>query len=461
MCFVGALVAAASLVETESIANADLPLVPAGGVLRVSVPEAFGGKTVIGQLTVDRATVPGYVTAFGCDDGLPRDAGGGISRSDLNYDGNASLAASNRLIVEADDDGDVCFYTKSAVAMIVDVNGVSFDTGITSFPNRRTDTRSVNQAPGPTITPGGNGVPVWPSYTPLPALVGVAALTGKPVDAATAARPILAVKIDNYRIARPQWGLEHADAIIEENVEGVTRFVALFQTRLPRQVGPVRSARTGDLDLLTAMNRPVFAYSGANQGVTAWIGSAAASGVLVDFTAQRRPCYSRDPVRPGPHNLLLDPSCAIAASASAGPATPLWSIDAAWTVPTGVASTADTTFGVAMDGVRVEWSWDPASSRYLRVQDGAPHLSVSGARVSANNVVELFSRHVPSPVDARSPNPITVGTGPVIVHRDGRAITGTWVRSTAYNGFSFFEGTMGTPIPLDTGTTFIELVRDR
>ena len=437
------------------------PLVRGGGVVRVSVPEAVGGKTVVGQLTVDRAAAPGFVTVYGCDGGLPRDADGEIDKSDLNYDGAVSPVASNRLIVEADDDGDVCFYTLRPVAIIVDVNGVSLGAGITSFPNRRTDTRSPNQPVGPTITPGGTGVPVWPPYTPTPSLVGVAALTGEPASGSVARRPILAVKIDNYRLARPQWGLEEADAIIEENVEGITRLVGLFQTRLPPRLGPVRSARTGDLDLLTAMNRPVFGYSGANQGVTAWVESAADSGILVDFSAQNRPCYTRDPSRPGPHNLSLDPRCAIDAARSAGPAGPLWNIDPAWTVPVGAAAVPDTTFDVAMDGVRVDWTWDPGSGRYWRSQDGAPHVAASGTQISARNVIELFTRHIPSPVDARSPNPITVGTGDAIIHRNGRAISGTWVRATAYNGFSFVESATGASIPLDRGTTFIELARDR
>jgi hypothetical protein len=79
------------------------------------------------------------------------------------------------------------------------------------------------------------------------------------------------VKIDNYGVARPQWALDQADAVIEENVEGISRFVALFHTHLPDFVGPVRSARIGDLDMLSAMNRPVFAYSGANPGVTDFV----------------------------------------------------------------------------------------------------------------------------------------------------------------------------------------------
>ena len=81
-----------------------------GEVLRVSVPEAFGGKTVIGQLTVDRAQASGFVTAYPCEGGLPGKDDGDITRSDLNFDGTISPVASNRLIVEADDQGDVCFY---------------------------------------------------------------------------------------------------------------------------------------------------------------------------------------------------------------------------------------------------------------------------------------------------------------------------------------------------------------
>ena len=60
-------------------ATAEIGRVPGGGVLRVSVPEAFGGKTVIGQLTVDQVVGAGFVTAFGCDNGLPTDEAGTIS----------------------------------------------------------------------------------------------------------------------------------------------------------------------------------------------------------------------------------------------------------------------------------------------------------------------------------------------------------------------------------------------
>jgi Protein of unknown function (DUF3048) N-terminal domain/Protein of unknown function (DUF3048) C-terminal domain len=432
--------------------------VSAGGVLRVTVPQGFGGATVVGQLTVDQMVGAGFVTAYGCADGLPVDADGNVVRSDVNFDGRVSAVSSNRLVVQADNRGDICFYSSQSAALIVDINGVS-DIGITSFPNQRTDTRNPATLAGGSGAPAAIYVPVWPPYDPLPALDGRAALTGLPADAVVAAQPILAVKIDNYGQARPQWGLEHADAVIEENVEGITRFVALFQSRRPDLVGPVRSARTQDLDLLAAMNRPVFAYSGANVGVAAWLDSAAGSDLLVDYSAQHAPCYARSPDRAGPHNLLLDPTCAVDAATSAGPARPLWNIDAPWSPSSGADASADDSFAVAMDGVSVEWTWDISAEVYVRSQDGEAHTTVAGSQIVANNVVEISTEYVPSPADARSPNAITVGGGTAIVHRNGISIAATWSRAAAYDRFEFFEASTGLPIALNTGVTFLELTR--
>ena len=128
--------------------------------------------------------------------------------------------------------------------------------------------------------------------------------------------------------------------------------------------------------------------------------------------------------------------------------------------PIGVAAANDTTFPVTMDGVSIAWTWDATSETYLRSQDGVSHLAASGARITADSVVELFVRHVPSPVDSRSPNPISVGSGRGVVHRDGRAVAVFWTRLTAYDPFTFNEVATGAPVPVDEGRTFVELVRD-
>ena len=101
------------------------------------------------------------MTAYGCDDGVPGTRRRG-DESDLNFDGHVTPAASNRLIVQADADGDVCFLTTSAVDLIVDLNAVS-GVGITSFPNQRTDTRTgTTTAELPSVGPVPRVAPVHP-----------------------------------------------------------------------------------------------------------------------------------------------------------------------------------------------------------------------------------------------------------------------------------------------------------
>ena len=134
------------------------------GVLRVSVPEAVGGKTVLGQLTVDRVAERRLRHRIRLRRRHPdrRRRRHQPVRPELRRP--RSPVASNRLIVKADNDGDVCFYTLQPAAMIVDINAVS-DVGISSFPNYRIDTRSEVLPAGSITTVG---VPIWPPYTPLP-----------------------------------------------------------------------------------------------------------------------------------------------------------------------------------------------------------------------------------------------------------------------------------------------------
>src|SRR5690606_18341708 len=130
-------------------------------------------------------------------------------------------------------------------------------------------------------------------------------LTGLPVtDPAVAARPTLAVKIDNVEPrSRPQYGLNQADVVYEERVEGaVTRFLALFHSHDAMAVGPVRSARTTDIGLYQPMGTPLFAWSGAN----AHFARRVRETRIVDIGYDAQPgLYSRVGDRPAPHNLML------------------------------------------------------------------------------------------------------------------------------------------------------------
>ena len=142
-----------------------------------------------------------------------------------------------------------------------------------------------------------------------------APLTGLPVaDQAAADRPALIIKIDNsdgsdcLNSARPQVGINQADIVIEELVEGITRFMAVFQSNIPPVVGPVRSARSSDVDLITAFKKPMFGWSGNNSNVGADLYRVRNSFVNVGYDSQWSSRYFRETKgRCAPHNLFASP----------------------------------------------------------------------------------------------------------------------------------------------------------
>ena len=81
------------------------------------------------------------MTAYPCADGPPVDGEGNFTKADLNFNGSVLPAMSNRLVTTADVNGDVCFYTSTATALVVDVNATA-DEAITPIDNQRTDTRT-------------------------------------------------------------------------------------------------------------------------------------------------------------------------------------------------------------------------------------------------------------------------------------------------------------------------------
>src|SRR5438552_8624397 len=139
---------------------------------------------------------------------------------------------------------------------VVVVAGAAAAVAACSSSHRAATRRSATTAPTTASTTAG----------PPPALPGgVGPLTGLAADPAVVRRPALVVKIDNAPKARPQAGLNQADIVVEEGVEGgITRFATIFHSGDADPVGPVRSARTSDIFIASALNHPLFAYSGTN-----------------------------------------------------------------------------------------------------------------------------------------------------------------------------------------------------
>jgi hypothetical protein len=282
-------------------------------------------------------------------------------------------------------------------------------------------------------------------------------LTGLPIqDPALAARSALVVKIDNHQDARPQSGLNQADIVFEENVEHLTRFAAVFQTTAPDPVGPIRSGRTQDVELLGSLNKPIFAWSGGNPGVTNAINSSdfIVANVQTNARSASKSYRSRD--RGVPHNLYAQGSGLFTMSPET-PAPPPKQFNYR---KDGAVVAGDPSAGVdlKMDGVDVSWKYDAGSGAYLRFQNGKAHNDAALGQVNASNVVVLAVDYQPSPVDTKSPEAQTTGKGEVFAFSAGKAVHGTWTRADRLTPYTLTADN-GDPIALTPGRTWVELAR--
>ncbi len=288
--------------------------------------------------------------------------------------------------------------------------------------------------------------------------------TGLAVDADVLARPALIVKVENSPRARPQSGLDAADVVFEELVEGgITRFVALFHATLPEDAGPVRSARPVDVDLLGGLGASGFAYSGARAEVQELLESV--PSVLVTEGA---PGFFRATGREAPHNLYVRTAETLDAVTARG-AQPLRDIgwvfadDAptgALTCPDGASACADPGASISIvmsPSFRTGWTYDERNGVYRRDQNGVPFEVTGGGRIGAANVVVLATRHYVGISGYDETDARTTGA-PALVLRDGRRYAATWVKPTAADPLLLLTPD-GDPFPLRPGPTWLHLPR--
>jgi hypothetical protein len=304
---------------------------------------------------------------------------------------------------------------------------------------------------GTAVTPTASATPT-PTPTPTPTR-SAAPKPAKPTNPLTGRAPsdhgVFAVKVENIAAARPQAGLGAADIVFVEEVEAsLTRLVAVYHTDLPRRVGPVRSARNTDVELLPLFGKPGLVYSGANRRVQRRIDRASITPL---------PRSTRDPSRVAPHNVFVD-LAAIARSAKVRkPGDIGWTFagsDHRW----AAAAKDDRPAGrVGADRM----SFDYRGGRYVVRWQGRTYDERAGA-VRTDNVVVLRTRTRPdgnADVNGvRSVKSETVGRGSVIVYRDGRRLSGTWQRRSTGAPMRLVDAD-GRDIPLRPGKTWVLLSR--
>ena len=271
--------------------------------------------------------------------------------------------------------------------------------------------------------------------------------------------PILVVKIDDTRAAHPQAGLEDADLVYIEQVEGgLTRLAAVFSSKIPAVIGPVRSARISDIEILQQFGRVAFAYSGAQKKLLPVI--AAANLENLGAQRQSREIYTNDPLRNAPTAMMLqaqtlmqkvkEQQLPVAISKSAG-----WSF----------SESVDT--GTAIVSAKVSWPansydavWSAIENRWLLSHKDKPNISASGVHLGPTTFVIQLVSITPSEyhdkVGGVTPYSATVGSGRGYVLRDGKYIPALWNRATGLSGTTWTT-VDGEEIPFAAGQIWIAL----
>ena len=271
-------------------------------------------------------------------------------------------------------------------------------------------------------------------------------------------RPVLAVKVENTPDAQPLAGLQDADIVYEEVVEGgITRFVALFHCDDANRIGPVRSIRTTDAEILSPFSdNPLLAFSGGSKGVRSVVDDA---GMTVIDEESAAKAFTRDDARVVPHNLFTSTKPLWAkgkalADGEPAPASPfLYSDD----VPTPSKRARSVTV-VFSSLATAEWRW--SKGQWVRYLDGSPMLLETGGAITADNVVIQVVKTTESEfhdvAGYPSPEVNLIGKGKAWVLRDGKLIVAKWERSEDEE-FTTFLTKSGDEVELRPGTTFVEL----
>ncbi|WP_406471517.1 DUF3048 domain-containing protein [Streptomyces sp. NBC_01615] len=262
---------------------------------------------------------------------------------------------------------------------------------------------------------------------------------------------VLAVKIDNVRAARPQTGLDAADVVYAEQVEGgLSRLMAVYASKFPKVIGPVRSARESDLELLRQFDEPTLAFSGAQHKLLPLIGKAP---LHARTPGKVSGAFYRGTDKPAPHNLYLRPGQLLGSAPGSAALTTGFHFGAA---PAG--GSPETSRTVRFPAARFTFTWSGSRQRWLVDMDGTPTVTTEGTTVAPATVVVQYVKVHQSQfhdfLGNNTPYTETVGSGTAKVLRDGRVFNANWARPGATDGTEFTT-TDGAPMNFAQGQVWV------
>lgn len=298
-------------------------------------------------------------------------------------------------------------------------------------------------------------------------------LTGLPGPDDAPLRPIVVVKIENNSIVRPQTGLDRADLIFEELVEGgATRFAVAYQSNMPDEVGPVRSVRHVDV-AIAAPIADVFVFSGGAKKTMKFLGLELPT--TMSQVREGAPGMNRKPGISAPNNLFLDikqmfsavaeydtPSTGFFVPAPVSAAAPAPTSSAASTVvPVPVGKAVDTVEVAFSTLTGPNWKWNATDKLWMRSEGAKPFNNIDGSQFGTNNLVIVEIREVDAGYKGQTggyvPRSVISGSGRAWVLSNGKAVEVKWNKPTIVSQMELSD-TNGNPFTMPTGRTWVELL---
>jgi hypothetical protein len=298
--------------------------------------------------------------------------------------------------------------------------------------------------------------PTTTSTTTTTVPVPNAPLTGLPDPSGTAlTRPALTIKVENTPEALPQWGINEADVVYEEIVNGgITRLAAIFNSQAPTKVGPVRSVRPTDTQVVWPLGG-IFAYSGGAPYAVTSIETVPRLN-LVNET-QAGTAMFRDNALEAPHNLF---AIAPLLFAFKGTPTPPPALFQYRTSTQKVVGPKVARFIVPFPSIYpVTWTWDTTTLSWDRTLFGMADVTGTGQRESPQNVVVMYVNYV-NGIGTENSYADLQGSGTADIFTDGREITGSWSRGSSMADVIQYDDAAGNPILLTPGQTWVEILND-
>jgi hypothetical protein len=308
---------------------------------------------------------------------------------------------------------------------------------------------TTSSSPDPTTATATSTTPPPPPVYPL---TGVQA-------PGVIARPALAVKIENSIDARPQTGLNAADMVWEEVVEGgITRYVAVYQSGVPAEIGPVRSVRPMD-PAIAAPLHGLLAFSGGQQQ---YVDAVSAAGLQVLSMDAGADGFYRVRSRPAPHNVYATPQTMLDQADGAHLASPPPQFTFAGPGQQPSVGAAAGLVQLKLSGIsHPSWTWSAPDAAWLRTEGSTPAVEADGARLRATNVVVLAVTVVNTGARDPAGNPVPetqlIGSGSALVAVGGTVLHATWSKASVADPV-VLTGPDGAVVRLAPGTTWVELM---